>query len=112
MSNEIRNLIDHQQLTGARRRDEAGAVTASGKGSGKDGPAAARGGDDVTLTDTARHVQEVERRLADAPVVDRERVEQIRRAIADGTYPIRAEHIAEKLIELERHLGESGRAGI
>ncbi len=105
MSNHINSLIDSRQLANTQRRDETNSVAVNGKNAGQDGPAAARSSDGVTLTDAALHVQEVERRLADAPVVDRERVEQIRQAIADGNYPIRAEHIAEKLIELERHLG-------
>lgn len=107
MSSDIKNLVNNQQLANARRHNETNTVASSGKGSGKDGngPSAAHIGDNVSLTDTALHVQEVERRLADAPVVDRERVDQIRQAIAEGTYPIRTDHIAEKLIELERHLG-------
>lgn len=108
MSNEIRNLTDNRQLANMRPRDETSSVAANGKSSGQGGLSVARGDDGVTLTDTALRVQEVERRLADAPVVDRERVAQIRQAISDGTYPIRAEHIAEKLIELERHLGGNG----
>ena len=105
MSNEISTLIDNQKLIDTPKRSETNPVTANGRDTGKEAQPTTPGGDNVSLTDTALRIQEVERRLAEVPVVDRERVEQIRQQIADGSYSIRAEHIAGKLIELEHYLG-------
>ncbi len=109
MSNEIiKNSFDSRQLASTHRRDETSSVAANGKGARQDRAAAARSSDDVTtLTDIALHVQKVEERLADAPVVSDKRVQEIRQAISDGSYRISAEHIAGKLIELELRLGGS-----
>ena len=107
MSSEISNSINNQQLANARRHGETNAAASSVKRSGKDGssPSAVNGDDNVSLTETALHVRDVEHRLADASVINRERVEELRQAIVEGTYSIRADYIAEKVIELERQLG-------
>jgi len=59
--------------------------------------------DQVKLTDSALALQQAAR-PADGAVVDQPRVEQIRKAIADGSYVINAEHIAEKMLQLEQQL--------
>ncbi|MBN1240172.1 MAG: flagellar biosynthesis anti-sigma factor FlgM [Gammaproteobacteria bacterium] len=96
---EIRN---NTKLDG--RRDAASDVTPSSRpgdaasaGAGRsDSPAAA--GDRVTLTDAAQRLLKAEE--SEAPV-DRAKVEEIRRSIADGTYRPDSARIAEKLIELD-----------
>ncbi len=55
-------------------------------------------GDRVTLTDAAQSLLKLHREAgADAPV-DGGRVDAIRRALADGSYTVRPERIAEALI--------------
>lgn len=60
--------------------------------------------DTVHLTDSARKLQEMEKALAEAPVVDSKRVDAIKQALASGTYEIDAERIAEKLLQMEKDL--------
>jgi len=48
--------------------------------------------------ETETDVGSVAREMAASPPVDRERVEQIRRAIAEGNYPIQPAKIADRLI--------------
>jgi len=58
-------------------------------------------GDAVSMTDTARVLQALDRVVAETPVVDSSRVESLREAIAAGAHEIDPDAIAEKLIELE-----------
>jgi negative regulator of flagellin synthesis FlgM len=60
--------------------------------------------DSVSLTDTATRLQQLDELLANAPEIDRARVEELRHAIAEGRYKMDAVHVADKLIALERTL--------
>jgi negative regulator of flagellin synthesis FlgM len=60
--------------------------------------------DSVSLTDTAARMQKLENTIAELPVVDTQRVEEIRNAIANGEYEINAENIAEKMLGLDAAL--------
>jgi len=57
--------------------------------------------DSVHLTASARQLSELENRLEKIPEVDSNRVEAIKKAIANGEYKIDAERIATKLTNLE-----------
>lgn len=65
---------------------------------------AAPGGDQVSLTDSARLLQKLGESVADTPVVDSQKVDSIKQAIADGSYQIDAGSIADKLLEIDRDL--------
>lgn len=60
--------------------------------------------DTVSLTNTAAQLRSLENSLAELPVVDTQRVESIKQAIADGSYQINAQRVADKLINLEQGL--------
>jgi len=62
--------------------------------------------DTVSLTDTAALLRSLENTLAKLPVVDPQRVETFRQAIAEGSYKPNPERIAEKLLRMERELGD------
>ena len=55
----------------------------------------------VTLTDTAAKLRELESSVANQPVVDTQRVEAVKKAIADGTYQVDSKRTAEKMAEFE-----------
>lgn len=57
--------------------------------------------DSVSLTDTAARLQNLETTIAELPVVDSQRVEDIRSAIANGEYDANPERIAEKMLRLD-----------
>jgi len=57
--------------------------------------------DTVSLTDTSMKLRSLENRIESLPVVDSQRVEDVRRSVADGTYAIDAENIASKLVDSE-----------
>lgn len=54
---------------------------------------------DVTLSQRAAELKQLETQLAAIPVVDRARVDSIKAAIASGQYTINTENIAESLID-------------
>ena len=57
--------------------------------------------DSVSLTDTAARLQKLENTISALPVVDSQRVEDIRSAIANGEYQIDAESIADKMMSYD-----------
>lgn len=94
------------------------APAASSTGNGSAAAAAASAGtpganrkvdDQVKLTDSALALQEAAR-PDDGTVVDRQRVEQIRAAIADGSYSINPARISEKMFALEQQMTGAGKA--
>jgi len=62
------------------------------------------GPDVVTLTDLGSRLQSLTQSVADVPVVDGKRVEQFRQAIADGSYQVDAQAVADKLANFEAML--------
>lgn len=79
------------------------ASDAEGSVSGRAQAAPAQSGDRVQLTESARAIGAAANG-ADAPV-DTSRVERIRQAIADGTYKVDAQRVADRLISLEKQIG-------
>jgi negative regulator of flagellin synthesis FlgM len=101
MTNEINGLsrprpLDPVDLKGAKNPAPNGAPAASVK------PMAPSVSDSVSLTDAAARLQKLEAALANQPVVDKQRVEEIRQALAEGSYQTDPERVAAKLLELER----------
>ena len=71
--------------------------------------AAPRQADQLRLTDSARALQEAAR-LGDASPIDAKRVDQIRQALADGSYTIDAGKIADRLLAMDQQLGGTDKA--
>ncbi len=70
-------------------------------------PAAQSGADRVVLTDTASKLKASEQSIAATPVVDTQRVAQVRQTIADGSYEVSPERIADKFMQFEARLPDS-----
>jgi negative regulator of flagellin synthesis FlgM len=63
--------------------------------------------DQVSLTGEARQLQELETKIASAPIVDSKKVEAVRTAVENGTFTVHSERIAEKLMSLEQALTDA-----
>lgn len=65
--------------------------------------------DTVHITNRAQELQRLQQSIAELPVVDSQKVESIKQALADGTYQIDADKVAEKLLQFEEqgHTSES-----
>ncbi len=55
--------------------------------------------DNVELTDTSSLMRELETQLADIPAEDAGKVESIRNAIADGSFKVDEEAVAEGMVK-------------
>ncbi|MBA3581967.1 MAG: flagellar biosynthesis anti-sigma factor FlgM [Gammaproteobacteria bacterium] len=62
------------------------------------------GSDELVLTDSAKRLQQLEQTLAQIPVVDTAKVDSIKQALADGSYRVDADKIANKLLDMENLL--------
>lgn len=60
--------------------------------------------DSVQLTDTASRLAELQAKVTEMEGVDFERVQEIREQIADGTYSIDADRVANALLTMEKEL--------
>lgn len=102
MAGEIKGIDGSRVAPAEVGRKTAGAERPAAR-TGNDAPA-----DEVSLTDTAARLRELEARLAELPVVDSKRVDEIRQLIAEGRYQVDAGDIAEKLIQIEKLLDDMG----
>lgn len=55
--------------------------------------------DNVQITGTSARLQELEARLADVPIEDSAKVESIRQAIAEGSFEVDEEAVAEGMVQ-------------
>ena len=70
--------------------------------------AAAKGGEGVHITDSAKQLAALEQAIRTLPDVDEARVNEIRQAISEGSYQVSPERIADKLIRVEQELQRGG----
>jgi len=62
--------------------------------------------DQVGLTQAAQQLRHLEKQIADQPVVDTQKVNAVKEALANGSFEINPARIAEKMMGLERALGD------
>lgn len=101
MNNKIQPL-GQAPVARTPRTDKA---QASEQGSGRQTEAAPSA--TLNLSDTTLRLHELEQQLADAPVADKSRVEAIRLALANNTYNIDPQRIADGLLAMDKNLPAS-----
>jgi negative regulator of flagellin synthesis FlgM len=62
-------------------------------------------GENVQITGAARQLANLEQAVRDLPVVNANRVAQLSSAIEQGTYSVNSQHVADKLMQMEKELG-------
>jgi len=88
---------------GVRDQSRAGQATDSLRPA-SDAAAPRAHQDHVELSDGARALRSLANEVADLPAVDSARVNDIRRAIAEGKYHVDPVRLAQKFLELENDL--------
>jgi len=81
-----------------------------GKGGGKSSAPAAGGGDSLTLTESSTQVRALEAQLASVDITDLGKVESVKAAIADGSFTVDAEVVADRLIDHTKEALRNARA--
>lgn len=101
-------VIDFNASNNAGRTVQTGAATKqnaaveAGKGADKTPEQKPVSADSsVKLSDQAQQLKAIESRLQELPVVDSEKVAQLKQAISNGTYQMDSGRIADKLLALE-----------
>jgi negative regulator of flagellin synthesis FlgM len=92
------------QTTGSSGNGSAATTTA-----GANSPTASKTDDQLKLTDSALALQQAAR-ADDTATIDPQRVEQVRQALADGSYKVDAGRIADRMLALEQQLAGTGKA--
>jgi negative regulator of flagellin synthesis FlgM len=70
-----------------------------GKSVGKKAGPPAASGDSLTLTESSTRVRSLEAQLASVDVTDASKVESVKSALANGTFAVDAEVVADRLID-------------
>ena len=65
---------------------------------------ASQAGDHVTLTTSARSLQKLSEAIAQAPVVNAEKVASVKQAVNGGTYQVDSRRVADKMLQSEKGL--------
>jgi negative regulator of flagellin synthesis FlgM len=71
------------------------------------GAGAAAAGEKVELSSLSASMQQAEAAMAEVPVVDQSRVDEIKQAISEGHFKVDAEKVADGLIESVRQMLEA-----
>jgi negative regulator of flagellin synthesis FlgM len=64
----------------------------------------ASGGSSVQLSALSNHLQQLEQTIADTPVVDSGKVEEIKTAIAQGQFKVDPDKVADGLLQSVRNM--------
>jgi negative regulator of flagellin synthesis FlgM len=65
---------------------------------------ASQTGDQVTLTTSARSLQKLSEAIAQAPVVNADKVASIKQAVNSGSYQVDSRSVADKMLQFEQGL--------
>ena len=97
-SGQVIRLAENQSA------DRTPAAEAQNKPASQANPAQAQFADQVSLTPAAEQLQRLEKVVAKADPVDQEKVDAVKQAIANGTFTVDNNAVAEKFIDLEKSL--------
>jgi negative regulator of flagellin synthesis FlgM len=80
-----------------------GGVVAD-KSQSEQASAASQTGDHVTLTTSARSLQKLSEAVAQAPVVNADKVASVKQAVNGGSYQVDSRRVADKILHFEQGL--------
>ena len=106
--NNINNNVNKPQIDGQKlAQQQAQGQTASANTAQVATQSAAPRQDSVSLTASAQQLTQVQKKGTEAPV-NQEKVDRLKKAIADGDYKINPEVLAQKIAKLESQIFGNG----
>jgi negative regulator of flagellin synthesis FlgM len=107
--NNVNNNVNKPQIDGQKlsQQQTQGQAASTGNATQTAAPAAAPRGDSVSLTQSAQQLSQVQKKGTEAPV-NQEKVDKLKKAIAEGEYKINPEVLAQKIAKLESQIFGSG----
>jgi len=102
MSNEINNMGSVSTLITPHAQTTSPVASQPGEQSSTAVPT--QSSDTLNITSSARLLQDLESRARELPVVDTERVDQLRQALDNGTHAANPDKITQKLLQFESYL--------
>ncbi|MCW8931225.1 MAG: flagellar biosynthesis anti-sigma factor FlgM [Gammaproteobacteria bacterium] len=100
----ISNITNNTSQTSRTDEQKHSKSVQNSEGRADQSPKATLEQDSVNLTNSAMRIKSLEEQVARLPIVDTQKVEQIRNSITDGTFEFNSDRIAEKLINFEKNL--------
>ena len=88
-------------------KSQAAAPSAKQPKSAAVGSSGSNGADRLNLSDQAAQLQALEAEIANLPVVDTHRVQDVQRTLATGSYEIQPARVADKVLTFEAGLGKA-----
>jgi negative regulator of flagellin synthesis FlgM len=106
MTDVIRNISSSNQVAGSGSKSAAKSSddTTSSQKANTASTSAIASTDQVDLTNSAQKIDQVISSLSSEPVVDRQKVDEIKSALTEGRYEVNSSVIADKLIEIDELL--------
>ena len=105
MTDVIRNINSNSQVAGSGSKSTTKTIDDTNTPKADSITAAAGNtSDQVELTNSAQKIDQVVSSLSAEPIVDRQKIDEIKSALAEGRYEINSAAIADKLIEIDELL--------
>ena len=106
MTDVIRNVNSNNQVAGTTSRSNPSTAQTTSDGNASTPSSVASStqaaiNEQVRLTGAAQQIEEITASLASEPAVNREKVDSIKQALADGSFEVNSAVIAERLIDID-----------
>lgn len=102
MAGKINGYTTSEPLARPAGSSPAGVV--ADKSQSEPAAVASQTGDHVTLTTSARSLQKLSEAIAQAPVVNADKVAAVKQAVNGGTYQVDSGRVTDKLLQFEKGL--------
>ena len=99
MAIELNGLSSNQTAAARSKTADQGSTVANKSGGPNTAPSQA---DTVRLSDAVQAIQSANRQIDDAGDFNAERVAEIKSALADGSFSINTERVADKMLQFEK----------
>ena len=94
-NSQVKQKLD-QQVQVKQQVTQNAVSSEQGKSAGKDS---------VSLTPQAKQLNELQKKANDAPALDQKKIDQLKKAIANGEYKVDPEKLAASIASFEFKLG-------